>query len=370
MQYHGVILLPRTRQEARHVYQSHQRDIESIAETHETRPLAAGIAVEHTGIALRLVGHHAHALPVEAGKAHDDILGIIGLHLKKLAVVHYRPDDFVHIVRLIRIVRNDFIEKILQTVNRVGTFQTGSLFHIILGHITDEGTNHLHGLFFRFGREVRHTGFRGVHARAAQIFLRHILARHCLDYLRPGEEHIRGILHHQDEIGQCRGIYRSACTRTENAGNLRNHTGCLDVTLEDIGITAQSVDTFLDTCAARIIDTDTRRTHFHGLIHHLTDFLGHGLRQRASVHREVLGKYINQTPVDSAASGHYPVSQILFLLHAEVGATMKLEHVHFLETAFIQQHVDTLASRIFTSRMLFFYGLLASSHARFGTELH
>ena len=30
VQYHGVILLPRTRQEARHVYQSHQRDIRCV----------------------------------------------------------------------------------------------------------------------------------------------------------------------------------------------------------------------------------------------------------------------------------------------------------------------------------------------------
>ena len=370
MQYHGVVLLPRTRQEARHIHQGHQRNVERITKTHETRPLAAGIAVEHACIALRLVGHHAHALPVEAGEAHNDILGIIGLHFKKLTIVHYRSDNFVHVIRLIRIVRNDFIEEILQTVNRVGTFHPWCFLHVVLRNITDKGTDHLHGLFFRFGREVRHTRLRGMHARASQVFLRHILASHRLHDFRTGQEHIRGILHHQNKIRQGRRIYGTARTRPENTGNLGNHTRCLNVTLEDIGITTQGVDTFLNTCSARIIDTDTRCPHFHGLVHHLTDFLGHGLRQRASVHREVLCKHINQTPVDSTASGHDPVPQILFLLHAEVGATMELEHVHFLETAFIQQHVNAFASRIFPSRMLFFYGLLASSHARFGTEFH
>ena len=33
----------------------------------------------------------------------------------------------------------------------------------------------------------------------------------------------------------------------------------------------KGVDTFLDTCTTRVVDTDTRSTHLHGLVHYLTD---------------------------------------------------------------------------------------------------
>ena len=85
------------------------------------------------------------------------------------------------------------------------------------------------------------------------------------------QEGIRSTFHHQCEVCQCRRINSTAGTRTEDTGNLRNDTRSEDIALEDFCVTCQSVNTFLDTCTARVIDTDTRSTHLHCLIHNLTD---------------------------------------------------------------------------------------------------
>ena len=49
---------------------------------------------------------------------------------------------------------------------------------------------------------------------------------------------------------------------------------------------------------------------------------------------------------------------------------MCYEHVHLLEAAGIEQHVDALTSRVFTTFVLLLNGLLAATHAGFGAELN
>ena len=71
-----------------------------------------------------------------------------------------------------------------------------------------------------------------------------------------------------------RAVNRTAGTWTEDTGNLRNNPGSQDITLEDFCITGQGVDTFLDTCATRVVQTDNGSTHLHGLIHYFTDLHG------------------------------------------------------------------------------------------------
>ena len=43
----------------------------------------------------------------------------------------------------------------------------------------------------------------------------------------------------------------------------------------------------------------------------------------------------------------------MFLLHAEVVAAMRNEHVELLEAAFVEQHLDAFAGRVFASFVLF-----------------
>jgi len=50
-------------------------------------------------------------------------------------------------------------------------------------------------------REVGDARARRVGDRAAKLLLGHRLVGHGLDHIGPGHEHVRGILHHEDEVG-------------------------------------------------------------------------------------------------------------------------------------------------------------------------
>ena len=52
----------------------------------------------------------------------------------------------------------------------------------------------------------------------------------------------------------------------------------------------------------------------------------------------------------------------LLLLHAEVVATVLLEHVVLLERTFVEQHVNALAGSVLTAVVLFLYGFLTAAH--------
>ena len=76
---------------------------------------------------------------------------------------------------------------------------------------------------------------------------------------------------------------------------------------------------------------------------------------------EVLSEDEDQTAVDGAAAGHYAVAEELLFLHAEVMATVFLEHVVLFEGAGVEQHVDALAGGVFTFLMLFLNSFLTAA---------
>ena len=80
-----------------------------------------------------------------------------------------------------------------------------------------------------------------------------------------------------------------------------------------------------------------------------------------------MGEDEYETSVDGTRTGHHAVAEILLLLHAEVGAAVEFEHVVFLETTFVQEHIDTLAGRVFTALVLLLDGFLTATQARLFT---
>src|SRR5574344_1629352 len=106
MQDDSVVLLTCTREEARHIDETNDWNVEGIAEADETGTLARGVAVEHTSELRRLVGNDTHGTTVEAREADDDVLGMAWLHLEELAVIDCSGNDLIHVVCLVWIVRN------------------------------------------------------------------------------------------------------------------------------------------------------------------------------------------------------------------------------------------------------------------------
>ena len=142
-------------------------------------------------------------------------------------------------------------------------------------------------------------------------------------------------------------------------------TRSLNVALEDVGKTGEGVDTFLDARTARVVETDAGGTHLHGQILHFADFLGHGLGERTTVDGEILSIEIDQAAVDGGTAAHHAVAVELFLLHAEVVATVKFEHVEFFETSFVDEQGDALASGGFAFGVLLVDGHFAAPEAGF-----
>src|SRR5207249_9287740 len=81
--------------------------------------------------------------------------------------------------------------------------------------------------------------------------------------------------------------------------------------------------------------------------------------------REVLREHVDEPAVDLAVPGDHAVSEDLPLLHAEVGAAMRLELVDLDERAGIEQHVDPLARRELARFVLLADPLLAATPVGF-----
>ncbi len=330
------VLLACTAQEARNINKGKDLDVECVAETYETCGLAAGVAVKHTGKPVRLVGNDTCRAAVETSETADDVLGIILVNLHEVTVVNDGVDDVLHIVGLVRIIGNDLVQAVLDTCGIIGALNKWSFLHIVLRDERNETTNLGYSLLLGSGNEMCHAGFGGMHLGTTQLLNRHILTRHALHNLRAGDEHVRVLLGHHDEVRESRGVNRTAGTRAKDHTDLRHNARCKDITLEDLGITGECTCTLLDTRTARIVQSDDRCTEFHSHIHHVADLLCHGLRQRTADNRCILSEHKYQTAVDRTRTAGYAITEEDLLLHTEVVATVGEEHINLLERTFVE----------------------------------
>ena len=114
-------------QEARHVDEGDERDVEGVAEAHEARGLDRAVDVEHAREHLRLVGDDADGAPVEAREADDDVLRAVLVDLEERAVVDDAVDDVVHVVGLVRACRGRCGRAVVHALGRVRRLETGRL---------------------------------------------------------------------------------------------------------------------------------------------------------------------------------------------------------------------------------------------------
>ncbi len=259
-----------TGQEAGHVNERYQRNVEGVAEAYKAATLLRGVHVEHTGHAVRLVGNNAHRLAVEAGKAHDDVLGKVLVYLEELAVIDDGADHLIHVIGVIGALGDDVVQRILNTVDGIGALNTRCLLHVVAGHVAQQLADDGDGLFLGLGGKVCHTALAGVNTGTAQLLLGHVLAGHGLDNLGTGQEHERDALGHDDEVGQGRRVNSTTGTRAQDSADLGNHARCIDIALENLGISGKGIDALLNAGTTRVIQANHWCTLLHGQIHHLT----------------------------------------------------------------------------------------------------
>ena len=243
----SVVLLTCTWQESWYVNERYDRNIEGIAETDEAGCLAASVYIEYTCVSCWLVGYDTYALTIEAGETCDDVLGELRLNLEELSVISYSANHLIHIVCLVRILRDNLVQSIVHTVDRVCALYAWSLFCIVAWDVREQALDHLDSLFLCLGSEVGNTTLGCVNRCTTEVLCIDVLTSYGLDNLRTGQEHIRSLLLHDDEVGQGWRVNGTTSARAHNSRDLWDDTRSEDVALENLTITSEGADTFLDT---------------------------------------------------------------------------------------------------------------------------
>ena len=110
-----------------------------------------------------------------------------------------------------------------------------------------------------------------------QFVLRDVFVGDGLNHIRPRDEHVTGVRHHESEIGNGGGVNRPARARPHDGGNLRYHAAGQGVTQENIRVTGQRNHALLNAGTPGIIQPDDGRTHLQREVHHLADLARVGL---------------------------------------------------------------------------------------------
>ena len=200
-----------------------------------------------------------------------------------------------------------------------------------------------------------------MHVGAAQAVLGDLLTGDRADDVRAGDEHLRGLADHEDEVRQGRGVGRAARAGAEHHADLRDDAGRLGVALEDAAVAGQRRDAFLDTGARAVVQRDQRRTGLDGHVHDLVDLGGVRLAQRPAEDPEVVRVGEDGAAVDGAPARDHAVGVRLLRLQAEARRAVPPQRLDLVERALVQEQLDPLTRRELPLGTLRFGGTLAGA---------
>src|SRR4030095_11212612 len=95
------MLLLNAGQEAGHVFEGNERNIETIAEPDETRGFYRRVDIENAGQERRLICNDTNRAPIEPRKAYANVWRVVLLHFEKVTVIDDLVDNFAYVVRLV-----------------------------------------------------------------------------------------------------------------------------------------------------------------------------------------------------------------------------------------------------------------------------
>ena len=209
------------RHEAGHVYEGHDRDIEAVAEAHEAPRFHRRGDVEAARQHVGLVGDDADGPTLHAGESHHDVLGVFGLDLEKVGIVHDLQHQLFDVVALVGVGRHQGIQRSFLAVGSVRRGPQRQRRAVVGRQVVHQLPDHEQRLNVVLERAVRNARTRRVGDGAAELLVGDVLLGDRSDHLRPGHVHIRRVFHHEDEIGHGRRVNRSARARAHDHRNLR-----------------------------------------------------------------------------------------------------------------------------------------------------
>ena len=302
------MLLGHPWKEPRHIFESHERDVECVAEPDEPGPLPARVDVEDSCQDSRLIRDHPDGTSPEARKPRDQVGSPARVNLEEASIINDRTDHVVHVVRLSRHVGHDIEQAFVSTIDRVVRLPDRRRLCVVRRQIGKELPDRLETIDFGGPGKMRYAGGRRVDARAAQLLEAHILVRNRFHHVGPGDEHVADSLDHEHEVRDRGRVDGTARARAQDGADLGNDTGGHRVSPEQLGISAERRDSLLDPSTSGIVQADHRRSVSNREIYHLADLLGVRLGQRATEHGEVLAEHVDRPPVNGAVSCHDTVS--------------------------------------------------------------
>lgn len=211
---------------------------------------------------------------------------------------------------------------------------------------------------------VAHSGDLRVHFGPTETLFGDDLVCDRLDDFRSSHEHVARILHHEDKISQRGRVDRTASAWAHDQGDLRDNAGGVDVALEDLCVTRQTVYTLLDASTARVVHANHRRTHKRSLVHDFADLLSVCLGQTTAHSCEVLRVGKDHLSVDGSLACDAAIAWNLLLLHPELNTPVALKHVELHERSLVKEQLDSLASRQSVVGVVLVNTSLATAHER------
>ena len=337
-----------------HVDERHQRDVEGVARPHEAPALLRRVDVEHAGQDLGLVPHDADGVAVEAGEAADDVLGPVGEVLVEVAVVDHGSDDALHVVGLVGALGHELGHLRRPPLRIVGGREPRRLVEVVRGQEREQVADLVEAGLLVGTHEAGHARLGGVAHGPAQLLEGDVLTGDRLHHVGAGDEHVRGLPHHEDEVRHGRAVDGAAGAGPEDHADLGDDARRPDVAVEDAAVHGEGHDALLDAGAGAVVEPDERDAHRAGQVHDLVHLLGEDLPKRPAEDGEVLGEHADPAAVDRAPARDHAVG-VGTLVEAGTGAGQLVE---LDEGALVEQVLDPLPGRQLALGVLAFDGPL------------
>ena len=283
----------------------------------------------------------------------------VGEVLQVLAVVEHRGDHIPHVVGQAGAFRQHGAQLGAAAVRRVEGFVVRGMLEVVGREEAQQLLHRVERLVLAVAHEGRHARLGCVAAGAAEVLEGDLLAGHRAHHVGAGDEHVRLLANHEDEVGDRRAVDGTARARPEDHRYLRHHARGAHVAREDAPVGVEAHDPLLDTRPGAVVQTDHRRPGGDGKVHDLVDLGGEHLAQGAPEDGEVLREDEHLAAVDRAPAGDDAV-RVGPLAQAALSGPVAGQHVEFVEGPRVQQVVDALAGQELALGVLALHGPLGA----------
>ena len=155
--------------------------------------------------------------PSSRARPIERILGEVCVDFEEAAAVEHAGDDLPHVVGLAGVFGHEPVERVVAAPRIVVRLYARRVLAVVLRQVGEDLLDQAERCDLVVGREMGDARQGVVRHRAAQRVEVHLLAGHRLDDVRPGDEHVAGLAHHDDEVGEGRGVDRAARARAPSA---------------------------------------------------------------------------------------------------------------------------------------------------------